>query len=593
MLSALAGFGQIEVRPIKKSGTHRITSQADLPPITLPFWDDFSTSDDKPGDLWEFSNSTTISAGLSKNPPTFQAATLDGIDSLGNVYDNTDNFPGETDQLISRRINLGALTGDESIYLSFFWEGGGNVEVPEDTGDSLRLQFLNSDSVWVTQWQVHAPDLTTTEDFAQEIFKVEASYRHVNFRFRFQTFGSQFGPFDAWHIDYVYLNTGRSSSDLFIEDQALTGQLTSLVDPYYEIPAEHFLVNPSLYITNQNIQAYNLANDPLETLDLQYELVISDETGQIDVITPPVDGSNTLSGPRLTNTVTLDGNYTGSGDDTDDVITISPVDPAPDSINLFTRVFSNFTDDYRINDTLRTSQTFHNYYAYDDGSPEFAAGVAQNGSVAIEYVLETVDTLTHIDIYFPTITPTPVGKTLDIKVWRRLDESNENNLQALKTITVADSTLDSFARVRLISPVVVFDTVYIGYTQKTSDFLPVGLDRNNQMAKSKMSYLSQGDWIENEQANGILMIRPVFDQVPAVPLTATNPYPFKIFPNPSSGKVSISGEYEIFRVWSMAGELMLEDTKKSEYDLSHLTPGIYLAETLMNETSNVQRLVIR
>ena len=88
------------------------------------------------------------------------------------------------------------------------------------------------------------------------------------------------------------------------------------------------------------------------------------------------------------------------------------------------------------------------------------------------------------------------------------------------------------------------------------------------------------------------MIRPVFEQVPAVPLTVSDQNPFRIFPNPTSGKVSISGSYQKLKVWSMSGELLIEELRSSEHDFSFLKRGVYLVETIKNGTSNIQRLSI-
>lgn len=561
-----AGFGQIIVKPIpKKAPKNTRLLQDDLPPLTLPFWDDFSTSESTPGELWEFSNGVEISATLAANPPSLNAATLDGIDSLGNFYDEEDVFSGLTDQLVSRRIDLSPNAGDGTIYFSFFWEAGGNVEFPEDPSDSLRLQFLNADSIWVSVWSVDALQVTNYEQFTQEILQLETQYRHGDFRFKFEAFGSQLGPFDSWHVDYVYLNNGRTSTDTDYLDRTLSGALTSLVDTFHEMPAEHFFTNPASFITNQDLVISNLTNTP-HTATLNYELVNTNTGESYDIF----DDSNILLAGE-TKQVTL--NQTPN---------ISMIDPAPDSMVFEAMVSSNFNDptvpvNYQLNDTLRASYTFHNYYAYDDGSAEFAAGVSQNGSVAVEYVIPVADSLTHIDIYFPRISPTPAGKSLDVKVWTRLDGRDESRTRSL---TVVDSLLDTFVRASLGQYLYVTDTIFIGYKQRTVDYLPVGLDRSNQEAKDRMYYLSEGVWLPNENANGILMIRPVFQNVSEIILESSPDTSFDFFPNPSTGRLSISGGYDKLKVWSLSGQLMTEEAPSVQHDLGWLESGVYILEII-------------
>lgn len=581
-------FGQLIVRPIEPTGgSAQALRTSDLPPILLPFWDDFSSSSNHPGDLWEFSENILITESQAANPPSYKAATLDGVDANGRAYNALSTFAGPADQLISRRIDLSGSVNDESIYLSFFWESGGNVERPEDHGDSLRLQFLNADSSWVTVWKVHGPSVSVTWVFQQEIIKVTSDYRHENFRFKFQSFGSQQGPFDAWHVDYVYANTGRSPSDTFYDDQAMTGAITSLVAPFFEIPASHFFINPDSVIANQSFMSYNLDDDAIETLSVRYNLTLSDHTGQIDFIDPPTQELN-LIGAQSINVDTLDANWTGNTDEVFDKISINPLNPAPDSIHLFTKLFSNFTDEYSVNDTIRMTQTFHDYYAYDDGSAEFAAGVAQSGSVAVKFIIGTLDTLTHIDIYFPTIAPSPVGKTVEINIWGSLEDDDPLQTQR---ITVVDSLLNSFTRVQLSRPMILNkDTIFIGYKQKTSEFLGVGLDRNNISASDQMYYRSGGQWIQNQKVHGILMIRPVFQY--AVTVGVKNNYLPVIYPNPTAGTIKIGGAHDQIKVWTLTGKLVLKDQAKESYNLSSLTDGVYLLEVIYKGQSSTSRILL-
>ena len=122
----------------------------------------------------------------------------------------------------------------------------------------------------------------------------------------------------------------------------------------------------------------------------------------------------------------------------------------PDSIVFINTITSNFNDvsspiNYKQNDTIRTRFNLYDYYAYDAGTAEYTAGVRQNGTVAMRYVIETQDTLTHIDIHFPNTTPSPAGKVLTFKVWKDLDEEPV----ASKSHTVALLGKNEFVRIQL------------------------------------------------------------------------------------------------------------------------------------------------
>ncbi len=571
-------LAQIEVKPIaKNSGEQTNHRQRTSAFTTLPFWDDFSTSTNVPGNQWEFSKSVEVTEGLPLNPPTYKAATLDGVDSLGNFYSETETFSGRTDQLISKAIDLSAMTGDESIYLSFFWEAGGNGELPEQEGDSLRLQLLNQDSVWVTAWKKNATEVTDFENFSQEILKIESSYRHEDFRFKFETFGSQQGKFDTWHIDYVYMNTGRTATDLTYFDRAFTGQLQSFVHPYREMPAEHFFNDPSLYLNFQSVTASNLDKDP-HPLTLDYELAI-ENTGEIFSFQYVSEVFLSKEIKTLTFTETP---------------AVPPMAPAPDSIVFTNTISSDFDDDLvpnnnKVNDTLRATFLFQDYYAYDDGNAEFSAGVRNQGSVAIEFIIGEQDTLTHIDVFFPKTSNSSADKTLSLKVWKELDGTDP--LGSVK-YTIKAEDLNQFIRVQFASPIIVKDTIFIGYKQDTNDFLPIGLDRSNLDAKEKMYYLQDGIWLPNEGANGIMMIRPVFRPLGELVLGNKKVSSLSVYPNPTTGLIQISEEYKEIRVWSMTGQLLQKEDRLPRHDISRLTPGLYVLQVVKsNGSSETFRLI--
>ena len=80
----------VQKNTVQKNSTAR--SQT-VPPLSLPFWDDFSfTPINNPADtfssyplrsLWEQGENVWINNGLGINPPTMNVASFDGLDSVG------------------------------------------------------------------------------------------------------------------------------------------------------------------------------------------------------------------------------------------------------------------------------------------------------------------------------------------------------------------------------------------------------------------------------------------------------------------------------------------------------------------------------
>jgi hypothetical protein len=589
-------FSQWIFKPIAPSGNQRIDQQKeDLPPVSLPFWDDFSTAADVPGDLWEFSESIYVNSSLGIGSPTYKVATFDGIRADGQVYSENEFYPGLTDQLVSRRIDLSGPVFDNSLYLSFFWEMGGNGEAPELSGDSLRLQFLNADSVWVTVWKRQATQVTSTTAFEQSIVQVTTNYQHEDFRFKFESFGSLQGPFDTWHLDYVYMNTGRNANNLFHQDQAFSGELSSLIAPYTEMPAEHFFIDPANHAQLVSYEVFNLNTAPGGQLNLAVNgnLEIEDNAGLVvESLTFPEDGSNTLMGSKQTNTYFFDANEVGGTDgNVDDEIIISPLAPAPDSVVMLLTLFSDFeaNDTITVNNSISRRFVFFDRYAYDDGTAEFAAGVRQNGTVAMEFDLETEDTLTHIDVHFPAIIPSSVNKALTFKVWKDLGDDPIST----KSFTVVETGRNEFVRVALNPPVIVSDKIYIGYTQKSADFVGVGLDRSNPGANSKIYYKIDSDWQQNELLNGVLMIRAVFEAGADLVLNTKSPQPDLVwYPNPTTNHLTILSPYTSMRIWTLDGRSVMQENRTDLHDLSFLESGVYLLEvSLPDNTTQKFKLV--
>lgn len=569
--------------------------------LTLPFWDDFSTtfttdtiapSFQPDTSLWTAgSRHVRINTGMAIQPPSIGVATFDGVDASGRGYNVNNLNRGLSDSLVSKPINLALVPVNErsQVFFSFFWQQKGNGELP-DPEDSLRLQFKNDSSEWVTQWVRSGSEATPTDAFFQEIIAVvDASFFHSGFQFRFQSYNRQSGGFDTWNVDYIYLNKNRSEKNTAYLDRALTTPPSSLFKEYTAIPMKIFRENPAMYIGNSSVGFYNL-NVQLQPVRFT-ALVNNKNTGQPIAV---LNDQNALSpvpagGDRRTITAapldvnTLDLNQDSLYLETEFYLT-SGDRFLVSAINGADTVFSQQVD-YRVNDTVRTTFVLDEHFAYDDGGAEYGIELnQQNGKLAYQFYTPKRALLTHIDVYFPSINQNAAGTPLKLFVWRSL-ENDTLNQGISSPASVQPNAVDQFYSFELTSPVFVQDTFYIGYEQVGDAIAVVGFDKNTNTG-NKIFYNVRGEWQQNPDLQGSLMMRPRFDKdrvltaVPGEAAVSEEPF-YKIYPNPTEGELRIEGLHKEISVLDMYGKEVFHQVYASartetQLDLSTLSRGVYV-----------------
>ena len=169
-------WGQVIEVPLKhRSGSEAFRTQKIqlIDTLSLPFWDDFSSSQLIPdSSKWLVGADVNINRGRGLNPPSINVATFDGTNQYGVPYSDMD-LRGEADSLVSQPIDLSTIPiGLKStLYFSFFWQKKGNGEIPEKE-DSLRLQFKDLNGIWATVWNAVGGDTLYIDTFKQEIIQI-------------------------------------------------------------------------------------------------------------------------------------------------------------------------------------------------------------------------------------------------------------------------------------------------------------------------------------------------------------------------------------------------------------------------------------
>lgn len=571
--------------------------------LELPFFDDFSSYSIFPADTTWADRDVFINNGYAVSPPSIGVATFDALDNTGALHQTASSSQFEADLLTSLPINLSGLTLDDSLFISFYYQPQGRGDAPE-AGDSLVLEYYSPQTQdWYWAWSAKGSAL---KNFKPVILPVsnDTLFYHKGFQFRFKNYASLTGIFEAswasnadqWHIDYVYLNKGRTAADTVLTDLAFIYAPTYFLKDYTSMPWPHFLIN-----TDQMVDTFSFrfANHRADSISIIREIEI------YDLITgdPPYKviggGGASNNFPPGDTTLQHNPNYTFS---------TATSDKAEFLVQAYVKPGEIAADFSQSNDTAGYIQIFDNYYAHDDGSPESGFGLAgegsQNGMMAVKfYNYKTDDSLRAVDMYFNRTIGDASQKYFILRLWAH--DSNTGlpgNLlySHLGEKPEYEDSLYKFHRYFLKgslgqdTAIHVPDTFYVGWKQTTTDLLNVGFDKNMVRPPQGAALNWRNPWIffnttgawQSSAKSGALMIRPVFSQevLVGVHQPTVRPSELAVYPNPSPGIFTIDfGEALTsatlsIDIYSSTGQLVLSkqiSEEKSQLDLGTFPAGIY------------------
>lgn len=559
--------------------------------ITLPFWDDFSTSTSLIDTTWwtrESQSQVLVKHGIGIDAPSNGVATFDGINTLGIPYLPTPT-DGGVDSLVSQYIDLTQVPSSlrNTVYLSFFYQFKGLGEAPEEQ-DSLILYFKDKDGNWDKFWPKNNADNynTNPEEFT-EIFTqvIDSKYFHPEFQFMLKARGRQNGWIDNWLVDYVYMDKRRTATDNSYLDRTFTAAPSSIFSQYTAMPYDDFLaaVDKNSLFQQTKTKLRNLEND-LQPIEYSVNLYDTLNNSLIEAIT--TDNPLILFQKELVE------------------ITSNALDPsllnnAADSLFLMLEYYVNSGDKFLIdsiynngldtafynhinlkqNDTIRSYFTLHDYYSYDDGTAEYGAGINQPlGKIAYQYEVTVGKYLDRIDIYFPNVEGVQNGTPLELFVLNDFEE-NENSLLLNSNIAIDHTGINEFIQFNLAQPIFVTDTFFIGFTNlsSTNQWLGVGLDKNTD-SFDKIFINVTGNWEANTDVHGSLMMRPHFTtETPIVGIKEDVLPSISVYPNPSNGSFKIDGAYNSIKLIDMLGKAVpFKLINKSQLNYTITSPQILI-----------------
>ena len=592
-----------------------------MPPLSLPFFEDFSKPiQDIYADTvrWEDSYSVWVNDGMSIRPPTINVATFDGLDSAGRAYSSNDVLlTGYADNLTSRPIDLGegalSIAARSSVYLSFFYQWQGNVEAPDER-DFLELEFRTAeDNGWVSVMTIFPKEDADPTRFYDTILQVSGDeFFHDNFQFRFRSYGRLSGPYDTWHLDYIYLNEGRNINDLSFPDRAIASQLGPLFGEYRAIPRDHFFSNEQL--TPPTFEIRNMKNMEA-SINFRTEGFFSSTDFETGSTTTHEEVISKATPINLTDNVLLANEHSTIRMDTLPDISNAqqfPDDPGIDStlvritIALQTRdniplnkvppiepdSTGDYTENYRpiqftTNDTISADYVLSSYYAYDDGVAEYAAGLIGPGNlVAYAFEIDTTyalkqDTLIAFDIYFPPYAITS-NQTVDFFIYHDDNGVPGELWLRIPSRPVSRKGINEFQRIEFLPALLIDEKrFYIGWREPVAGDVVVGLDISNDTGE-KIFVNTTGSWYQNEDVIGSLMLRPVFGSgVVDVSVGIDNrEIAHAVYPNPTDGVFFIDGNIRELKIISLTGQPVsyrsITHDARTEIRLDTDIPGMYL-----------------
>lgn len=598
------------------------------------FLDDFSKPGPFPDTAYWLNNSVYINRGYPKAPPTIGVATFDGVNQYGYPYDflADPGSSGKADTLLSKMIRLDSLAPVDSLYFSFYYQPQGRGNSPE-SADSLILEFKKlvydtvtlvdtiatihlgpfhdslviirplttfSYYVWEHMWAHNGYPLGTTDSTWHLVMLpiTDTSFFKKDFQFRFTNWATLSGAGDQWNIDYVYLNRNRNAFDTLFQDVSFVYDAPSLLKPYTAMPWRQY--DTSFIDTSLNIV---LRND-FYTNWMAHQANVALNHSVYDV-----SGSSFLSQSATINDNVLPYDtiryytYRAGG------LPLIPGNMSGPRDYIFTSTLNTTPDFDRNNDTLRRTQSFGNYYSYDDGSAEegFAILGSQSAELAVQFTLQKPDTLRDIDIYFDPLWTDESLYTFNLKVWANGGGQPGALLFTDTAVSPAYTTWfsgpNNFIRYKLSSPMYLTpQTFYVGYAQNTVQGLNVGVDKNTNSQYQIFYTIDGGGTWYNSPYQGSVMIHPVFgtlrelDNVNTIPENKTD---FSIYPNPANDRLFLNYKSTVtsaqlsYSVIDVYGRTILHDklSNAESIDISMLSEGVYFIQIVNDKTVSTNKFI--
>ena len=587
----------IDYNPILQSKSKTLTFDKEnidiSDTIELPILDDFSERSIYPSNRFWIDSNVFVNNQFCDTPVFVGVATFDCLNKNGEIYERANSYTFIADTLVSRYINLDYSPSD-SIYLSFYYQPQGLAYDPPEERDSLVLKFKAPGIQWQYIW--HAAG-EPNKPFTRVMIPITDSiYLQKGFQMQFLNYASMSSDNrssngDYWHLDLVYLDTARSINDTLIPDVGFVTTPGSYLIDYYSVPCKHFNKN---YDAKNNKQSYRNNSNEVIGLDRKLYITASNSTnteeenigGSIDL--QPF----TYSEHNFNYTTTLFSPVYFIGEDS---LTFK--------IESVLHLNQGVAEEFLWNDTAHFTQTFYNYYAYDDGTAEAGIGMdgleSQGAMLAVKFYPIKADTLQAVKFWFnKTNKDATKNLAFDLIIW-----DNNNGIPGDIIYEQDDqyiqygAGIDNYVFYILDNPLWLEDTFFVGFRQNHETYMNLGFDKNTDTHEK--TFYSFGSW-QQSLHKGSLMIRPVFgDRLKVNIEKQQTANKILIYPNPAKNTVTIRAKYQIKNIiiYNISGLKIIEkdniNTKQTSVNITQLNTGAYIININTQNNTITKKLFVK
>lgn len=608
VMLSLSAMAQEVLSPLQWMPVHSPAAVKTQPTsVNLPFFDDFAKGYLDPM-LWQQEGGSQVMPDVSPLAPTVGTLTLDAIDASGNLYEqaSTSLFPADT--VTSLPLRLDSVASSDSVVLSFYYLPGGGygnmwerVGYAPDRQDTLFLDFYSpADSAWHVVWCTGGVSVDTLMARTGHGWQyvavaiVDSDYFDSTFCFRFRNYASledtpkagKAGNCDYWHIDYVVVDSGRTvMGEPNVRDIAFAAPAQSFLQEYRAMPYRQYTATDMATTTEVKI-----TNRYSSQLASHYAYSIQDSNGNELYL---YDGGYENAPTYMPN-----GTYqTSAAHATPPIAYSFPLMTAPETFTIVHIVREGASGDaYRANDTIRYTQEFSNYYAYDDGTAENGYSLTSPSSplsLAYRFDLSMQDTLSAVDLYFnSTFNDANAAIPLYLTLWSVGSDGKPSQV-LYRDQTRRRAITGGYHRYVLESATVVSGSVFVGFEQVGNDFINLGFDRSKNTS-DRIYYLTDSLWRQSF-LSGSLMMRPCFGSAATLGIVEqeVENVEWSVYPNPASETVNVSGEVAVVELYDMQGRRVAV-SRQHVMDVGHCPEGLYLVRVITPEgQQHCAKLIIK
>jgi hypothetical protein len=448
--------------------------------VALPFFDDFTLPLEGTPRVqnWEPTGGALVTNRLAIFPLTRGAATLDGLRADGQSYSGaiTGSY-GTLDSLKSQAINLGGLTPNDAVYLSFAWQAGSIVSTPNLDINNIRVRLgLYVKTVannWELVWEKRSTKVTTP--FRQEVIDLnQAKFLHGDFQFMFVATGNRSDNSDNWSVDYVVLDRGRTrglADTTFVDIATSAGIRGGIPSGSLRSPLRRFSAMP--------VWQFNAATPANSELSAQLSATITNlNAGLLPV---PISLLGTVrerpNGPVLGTWLQRNKAFPVNPR-LDSVIghpnrVPIPGSAAPKTLRYTLALNTQETNPRTLpNDTIFRDVELRDYYAYDDGTAENITQLTpyttgQASAFAYRFDLNQPDFVRALRLYPAFTASDRASRSVTVSVWGRDNATGQPIATPLASKTaVIPNPLPAgweYFEVTFDQPVRVTGSFFVGY----------------------------------------------------------------------------------------------------------------------------------